>query len=303
LMCAPVLQNTAWYYFIVGNGAVNTSITVSSMNCDNFGGGTSAIQLGLLAGPSTLSNCLNTNALTVPATLGQHCFQVPSGGPSQIITVPAGTVPSGTKIYVPVDGFSGSNCSYVISPVNAIPIPVKLKYFTVWKQAQSNQVRWITSWETSNKNFEIERSYDGTNFTVIGKVDGAGNSSSDIQYKFDDYNPPVLAYYRLKQVDIDGKFELSNVIMIKRDNIKAVFNVAFANPVHNSSMITINTEKPGTATLRIVDVAGRDLSTQVVSCGSGNNTVLQDFSKLASGNYYLIVTQYENRIVKPFIKQ
>ncbi|MCW3116556.1 MAG: hypothetical protein JWM28_638, partial [Chitinophagaceae bacterium] len=154
-----------------------------------------------------------------------------------------------------------------------------------------------------NKNFEIERSYDGTNFTYIGRVDGAGNSNADIQYKFDDNNPPVLAYYRLKQIDIDGKFEYSNVVMIKRDNIKPVFSVAFANPVHNSSLITINTEKPGTATLRIVDVAGRDLSTQLVSCGPGNNSVLQDFAKLAAGNYYLVVTQYENRVVKPFIKQ
>jgi len=130
-----------------------------------------------------------------------------------------------------------------------------------------------------------------------------GNSTTDVQYKFDDYEIPLIAYYRLKQIDIDGKYEYSNVVIIKRDNIKSIFGLSFANPVHNNSVVTINTEKAGTTMLRVTDVTGREISAQIVDCGRGNNTVLKDFSRLANGTYYLIATQGENRIVKPFIKQ
>ncbi|MES1181375.1 MAG: T9SS type A sorting domain-containing protein [Flavobacterium sp.] len=75
------------------------------------------------------------------------------------------------------------------------------------------------------------------------------------------------------------------------------------NPVTNSSAITITTERPGKVNLKIIDIAGRDVSNQVVDCGRGPNTVLKDFSRLVSGSYFLIVTQDQNRIVKPFIKQ
>jgi hypothetical protein len=303
LMCAPVLQNTAWYYFYVSDGSVNTSIVVSNINCVNSGGSSASIQLGLLQGPSVMNNCLNNNQLTVPATLGQHCFQVTTGSPSQIITVPAGTVPSGTKMYVPVDGFLAANCSYTISPVNAIPIPVRLKYFTVWKQAQSNQLRWITSWETNNRDFDIERSLDGREFVKIGSVPGMTNSSTDVQYKFDDYNFPLVAYYRLKQIDLDGNYEYSNVVVIKRDNIKSVFGLTFANPVSNNTIVNINTETTGTTVLRVMDLSGREMSAQVVDCNRGNNVISKDFSRLAAGHYFLIAIQGENRVVKAFIKQ
>ncbi|MCW3116116.1 MAG: hypothetical protein JWM28_198, partial [Chitinophagaceae bacterium] len=181
LLCAPVLQNTAWYYFVVNNNTISTTVSVSSVNCDNYGGGgtgsggsgAAGIQLGLLQGPSNMASCVNTNALFRPPNTPITCFQTTAT--SFGFTVPPNaSIPNGTKMYIAVDGYSGANCSYIISTGNAIPIPVKLKYFTVWKQAQSNQVRWITSWETGNKNFEIERSYDGTNFTYIGRVDGAG---------------------------------------------------------------------------------------------------------------------------------
>ena len=162
LLCAPVLQNTAWYYFTVKDNTKSTIVSVSSVNCANYGGGgvngsgnPAGIQLGLLQGPSTLANCVNNNQLTVPPNTPTHCYQTTAT--SFGFTVPANpAIPNGTKMYIAVDGFSGANCSYILTTQNAIPIPVRLKYFSVWKQAQSNQLRWLTSWETNNRNFEIK---------------------------------------------------------------------------------------------------------------------------------------------------
>ncbi|MBS1575756.1 MAG: T9SS type A sorting domain-containing protein [Bacteroidetes bacterium] len=307
LLCAPVLQNTAWYYFVVNDNTTSTIVNVSSVNCDNYGGGGigaggAGIQLGLLKGPSNLANCVNNNALTLPPNTPTHCYQTTAT--SFGFTVPPNAaIQNGTKMYIAVDGYSGANCSYVITTTNAIPIPVKMKYFTVWKQATSNQLRWITSWETNNRNFEIERSLDGQNFVRIGSVPGLMTSNTDVQYKFDDFEIPLVAYYRLKQVDIDGKYDYSNTIVIKRDNIKSLFGLTFANPVANNTVVSINTETAGTSVLRIMDLSGRELSVQVVDCNRGNNIITKDFSRLAAGHYFLIATQGENRVVKPFIKQ
>lgn len=307
LLCAPVLQNTAWYYFIVNDNTQSTTVSVSSVNCTNYGGGgigggAAGIQLGLLQGPSTLANCTTNGQLAPPPNTPTHCYQ--TNATSFGFTVPPNaSIPNGTKMYIAVDGYSGANCSYTISTGNAIPIPVRLKYFTVWKQAQSNQLRWITSWETDNKNFEIERSLDGKEFVKIGTVPGLMNSSTDVQYKFDDYEIPMVAYYRLKQVDIDGKFDYSNVVVIKRDNIKSLFGMTFINPVSNNTIVNINTETAGTTILRVMDMSGREMSTQVVDCNRGNNVFAKDFSRLAAGHYFLIAVQGENRIVKAFVKQ
>ena len=70
--------------------------------------------------------------------------------------------------------------------------------------------------EINSKRFEIERSYDGQNFTKIGTVAAAGNSSFIKDYQFTD---KMIAqdnnYYRLKQIDIDDKFEYSKTVLIR----------------------------------------------------------------------------------------
>ena len=308
LLCAPQLQNTEWYYFVINDNTTSTIVSVSSVNCDNYGGGdissgNAGIQLGLLQGPTTMANCVSmSGSMFPPPNTPTHCYQTTNS--SFGFTVPPNaSIPNGTKMYIAVDGYSGANCSYTITTNNAIPIPVKLRYFTAWKEAQSNQLRWITSWETNNKNFEIERSLDGREFVRIGAVPGLTSSNTDVQYRFDDYEMPPVAYYRLKQVDIDGKYEYSNTVVIKRDDIQSLFSLTFANPVSNNSIIRINTETAGTTILRIIDLSGREISTQVVDCSRGNNLVSKDFSRLAAGHYFLIATQGESRIVKPFIKQ
>jgi len=120
---------------------------------------------------------------------------------------------------------------------------------------------------------------------------------------FEDNNPPVLAYYRLRQVDFDTRSDYSNVVMVRRDTRSSAFDVSFVNPVQNSGWINIVAEKRGEVNLQIVDVSGKSLSTRIIDCGHGGNTVLQDYSRLPAGTYYLVVSQYGERIVKPFIKQ
>jgi hypothetical protein len=84
------------------------------------------------------------------------------------------------------------------------PLPVELVDF---KGACINgQVRleWTTASELNNDYFLVERSMDLSQWEVIGQVDGVGNSVSPINYSFVDESPAGTAYYRLRQVDLDG---------------------------------------------------------------------------------------------------
>jgi hypothetical protein len=92
-------------------------------------------------------------------------------------------------------------------------LPVKLISFTADKYSDSQaKLAWVTASEINNDHFDIERSADAASWSKIGEVKGAGNSNEDITYSMMDDAPLTGAnYYRLKQVDIDGNFEYSDI--------------------------------------------------------------------------------------------
>src|SRR5687767_3397423 len=100
-----------------------------------------------------------------------------------------------------------------------VVLPVKLLSFTGAWSVNDAVVKWVTSTETNNHHFEIQRGFDGQNFTTIGNIPGAGNSTMERNYSFTDPNARSLSsnviYYRLRQVDMDNKYSYSGVIMLK----------------------------------------------------------------------------------------
>lgn len=93
-----------------------------------------------------------------------------------------------------------------------LALPVTYIYFNALKIESAAQVNWGTQSETNNKEFQIQRSIDGINFITIGSVAGANNSNSLMTYTYIDENPPLeVVYYRINQVDFDGKSSLSGI--------------------------------------------------------------------------------------------
>jgi len=94
-------------------------------------------------------------------------------------------------------------------------LPVSLSEF--YGQAVDKQVDlyWITQSELNNRQFEVEKSTNGYDFTTVTIVQGAGNSNTSRSYSASDYSPSAgTTYYRLKQVDYDGKTAYSNLISV-----------------------------------------------------------------------------------------
>jgi hypothetical protein len=114
----------------------------------------------------------------------------------------------------PVTGFS----QFRVHSVNAYnaPLPVTYKEFTARKEATTDVLDWTTGSEENNKQFNVERSANGEEFTKIGTVASKapnGTSQIDINYTFVDEKPMTgHNYYRLAQEDIDGKISYSKTL-------------------------------------------------------------------------------------------
>jgi hypothetical protein len=96
-----------------------------------------------------------------------------------------------------------------------IPLPVELLYFEGASMDNVVRLTWATASEVNNDYFEIQRSEDGESFESIGEVAGFGNSSEIVEYVFSDVRPLFgQNYYRLRQVDVDGQYEILPTIMV-----------------------------------------------------------------------------------------
>jgi hypothetical protein len=113
------------------------------------------------------------------------------------------------------------------------PLPVTYKSISAKSLEKNTIVSWETAQETNSSHFEIERSGDAVEFYAVGKLAAAGESFEGRIYNFTD-NQPLngLNYYRLKQVDVDGAFEYSRIVVTDFGADAVSFEV-LGNPVVN----------------------------------------------------------------------
>lgn len=166
-------------------------------------------------------------------------------------------------------------------------LPVKLLYFKGELINQTSLLSWATTSETGNDHFEIERSATGIHFTTIGTVAGAGNSSVDQTYSFTDKQ--LLAgvnYYRLKQVDQDGKCNYSEILMLKNKTMQELISVS-PNPVSLHLNLKLNAENDGDVLLMIVNASGTTYKTTELHLRRGVNLISLPVYDLSKGVYFI----------------
>lgn len=167
-------------------------------------------------------------------------------------------------------------------------LPVKLSDFKGTAKVGGNSLSWISENELDNAGFEIERSADGVHFEKIGMVVGNGTSTSRHEYHYVDQNAlPLTAHYRLKQLDVNGSFSYSAVVVIRR--AQSANLLAYPNPFTNRLFVAIkNANSRNIKGLQLMDVAGR-LYPVTVSNTANGFTLNTDH--LQNGVYFL---QWEN---------
>jgi len=285
-LCAGSLENTAWYTFTVLTNGVS-SVVISNLNCDNAnfpGNNDYGFQIGFFTG-----NC---------GTLTPTNCQAQTGSAGGTVIASSTSLPAGTVVHVAIDGFAGSNCKYSILAINAVPLPIKLKYFEGWKGDQFNLLTWVTLSETNNQFFEIERSDDGINFSAIGRMPGQLNSHTEIKYSFKDNKPLQIGYYRFKQMDVHGNINYSRIIRIVRNSEPMSLKVSFENPVHDILKLNMEVTEPGPSQIQIIDATGHIMLSEKINLYKGFNQYQSYTGKLPTGSYYLVVSN--NKLRKTF---
>lgn len=204
-----------------------------------------------------------------------------------------------------IDGHTRPSFTYMgADDVLNIPVPVKWVSFDGVKTNNNAKLNWVTASESNNKGFEVERSFDGRSFSFAGFVKGAGNSNIQLSYVFTDVNVFAAGvskvYYRLKQVDFDGKYNYSTVVVLFNNTANATAISAYPNPFNTDVNVNLQATKSTTAVIAVFDISGRNLvetSYQVVE--GNNNLLISDLANLNAGIYFVkIQVEGQENVIK-----
>ncbi len=177
-------------------------------------------------------------------------------------------------------------------------VPVELISFSGYIFGKNNVLDWITANELNNKGFDIERSKNALEWQKIGFQEAQALSFDKHEYQFIDDNPLLgISYYRLKQLDLDGKYEYSNIISLYREPINGVAKLKlYPNPTQDHLVVEIQGSKEA-VNVTLLNQLGKVVYSQ---SGIVNQTQL-DISHLPSGVYYCNTTIQEEVISKKVV--
>ena len=181
-------------------------------------------------------------------------------------------------------------------------LPVSLTSFTGQKQSIGVQLKWNTASEQNNSHFDVQRSTDGVTFLTIAKVNGAGNSSSSLDYYFTDFSPASgVNYYRLNQIDFDGKTSLSKPVSINMGFSNATMQIY---DISNSSNVNvlINADHITIGQLIFYNVNGKKVYEQTTTLAKGINNISINLSDTNKGIFIVNYIANDLKLIKKFVK-
>ena len=157
-------------------------------------------------------------------------------------------------------------------------LPVELTKFDAKRNQNKVYLNWATATELNNDHFEIQHSADGSDYITIGQLKGNGTTSVGASYNFEHLNPSVgINYYRLKQVDVDGKYEYSPIRSVLFGKNKISISPTFAK-----ESVTIYVSDDQSTSFGIFNLSGQ----QVLS-GKAIGQQRIDVGFLQTGMYFI----------------
>jgi hypothetical protein len=176
---------------------------------------------------------------------------------------------------------------------NLNPLPIELVSFIATCDDNNVVIDWSTASEINNEYFVIQRSKDMKNFVEIAKVPGAVNSNSIEEYQFVDKNNSDNSYYRIVQVDLDGKSTCSNTISVSCNHnfIPESLLSVYPNPAHSKLFVDLN-GLSFSPKYEIISANGQNVASGIFNLES--NCI--DIERLNKGLYFLKIEGLEKRI-------
>ncbi len=252
------------------------------------------------------SGGLNVTA-GVPVYLHQVCFDLAPGEQTSI------TKDDITDLTVSIDlsGAGGPQddvASFVPNVLShntdCLVLPVELLSFDAAVEEEKVLLSWVTVSETNNDFFDIQWSQDGISFYTIGQVQGKGNSKDKLLYSFLHATPiQGINYYRLKQVDFDGKYTFSDIknVTFSKNVLDQTISL-YPNPIASGllNVLLSSHSDQDELSYRIYDMSGRIIQTKKLN--NVSDVFQIDVNQIEKGSYILYILTptmtYQSKWVK-----
>lgn len=260
------------------------------------------------SGTMTISTCGSSVSTYLRIYSGGSCdgFTTCVGNSSDNTTNNCGaqarmdiSVTAGTTYYILVTGTDATDGTYHLM-ITGVALSVNFGKLTGHlDEKRIPQLSWSTYAEINSKGFAVERSEDGVYFRTTGFVASLaynGNSNEKHDYNFVDADPvKETAYYRLLQMDIDGRSKYSNTVRLTTKADSQLKMIAWPNPVTDVLTFNLLGTIAGNACLTVTDLGGRTIRKMVVR----DNHAQMDLSGLAKGLY---IVKYSDALYNQVIK-
>ena len=220
-----------------------------------------------------------------------HTVDFPGTGATGAGTITSPSI-SGTTLKVRVCADSNTSSSGEAATVDNLNVmgavlPVTWNSVEASVSKEGNLIEWSTANETNNDYFEIQkRNEDQVDFVTVGMVEGQGDSYRVVDYSFIDRElttSGTYSYYRVKQVDLDGDFSLSEVVSVRHDLDYTIS--MFPNPFSNVINFKSESEHDNGYEVTIHDVFGNVVLQKKIDAITRFNSI--DTNDVPPGVYFL----------------
>lgn len=200
-----------------------------------------------------------------------------------------------SMFYGPGNSNGGMYETYNYVPLADVALPLSITTFDVIRKGSDALLNWsVENQSASNSYFNVERSVNGVDFTAIGNVPVSLNGNTKVDYNYTDRNITSLKangvmYYRLKQVDVDGRMVYSSIRSLKLGTASIL--AVQPNPVISSTQLSFECTEAGNVKIMITDAKGAVVATQNYKASTGLNKLPIEMSHYSKGNYVLRVIQ------------
>jgi hypothetical protein len=192
----------------------------------------------------------------------------------------------------------GSFSRWTLSSINN-PLPVRFILFAAKCEGNQVLITWKTAQEQNSSHFNLEKSTDGSRWTVIGNLPAAGNSNTESSYFFTDNNPGQNGYYRIAEYDLDGRVQYTSILRASCD-AKDEFSL-WPNPLLDMAYINIVTGNQSQVMIKVFDSKGALIKVQKANVLRGSNQLSVDMRSLANG-VYLLSVEWNNGLLKKAVR-
>ena len=249
-----------------------------------------------------------------------------------ITNSPDGTVAlniDGTFVFTPHEGFTGNTTSFTYKicdkgslcsedavvninfPTDNVPPMSLVDFKGYYRDKGEVELNWVTNFEQSTQRFELERSFDGNKWKKVAIMDAQVNSGSPKSYEVvDDLSRSKVEkkdlFYRLKQVNQDGRVSMSRILIVRVYNTRALKMLCVTpNPSVNDISVTTQLNETSFVAMKIRNAGGGIVMKKSVKAQPGSNSfMIEGSNKLKPGEYVLeVLVNSKERMLVQLIKE